>query len=90
MEEITIPLIKRDDNLVVANFATTAKDIKNTMQKITIKINNIFKLCNYSRMELVKIVFLNDEINKIILKLQLNGLDLKHNHAKRNTLLDNY
>mgnify|MGYP004475069813 CR=1 FL=1 len=41
-------------------------------------------------MELVKIVFLNDEINKIILKLQLNGLDLKHNHAKRNTLLDNY
>lgn len=31
MEEITITLIKRDDNLVVANFATTAKDIKNTM-----------------------------------------------------------
>lgn len=54
------------------------------------KISNVIELCNYSRMELNALGFANDDINEIIIKLQLNGLDLKPNHAKRNTLLDNY
>lgn len=54
------------------------------------KIISIAELCNYSRMELADLGFSNDDINEIIIKLQLNGLDLKPNHAKRNTLLENY
>jgi len=64
---------------------------KNIFNKLlSNKITNILKLCNYSRMELVDLGFSNDDINEIIIKIQLNGLDLKPNHAKKNTLLDNY
>jgi len=64
---------------------------KNIFNKLlSNKITNILKLCNYSRMELADLEFSNDDINEIIIKLQLNGLDLKPNHAKKNTLLDNY
>jgi len=64
---------------------------KNIFNKLlSNKITNILKLCNYSRMELADLGFSNDDINEIIIKLQLNGLDLKPNHAKKNTLLDNY
>ena len=48
-------------------------------------INTIYKLCNYARMELSNIGFTNNQINKIMINLQLKGLDLKTNHAIRNT-----
>ena len=51
-------------------------------------IKTIYDLCNYSRMELAELNFENDDINELIIKLQLSGLDLKSNHAKRNALLD--
>lgn len=54
------------------------------------KIISIVELCNYSRIELANLGFSNDDINEIIIKLQLDGLDLKPNHAKKNTLIDNY
>ena len=64
---------------------------KNIFNKLlSNEITNILELCNYSRMELVDIGLSNEDINEIIVKLQLMGLDLKPNHAKRNTLLDNY
>lgn len=64
---------------------------KNIIYKLlSNEITNIFKLCNYSRMELTDLGLSNEDINEIIIKLQLKGLDLKSNHAKRNTLLDNY
>lgn len=52
------------------------------------KIEIIFDLCNYSRIELVDLGFTNEEVNEIIVRLQLAGLDLKRNHAKKNTLID--
>lgn len=64
---------------------------KNIFNKLlSNEITNILELCNYSRMELADIGLSNEDINQIIVKLQLMGLDLKPNHAKRNTLLDNY
>lgn len=51
-------------------------------------IDTILNLCNYTRMDLSELNLANDQINEIIIALQLNGLDLKRNHAKRNTVLD--
>lgn len=51
-------------------------------------INTIYKLCNYSRMELANIGLNNNQINKVIISVQLQGLDLKPNHAKRNSKID--
>lgn len=51
-------------------------------------IDTILKLCNYTRMNLVELNLTNNQINEIIIELQLLGLDLKRNHAKRNTVLD--
>lgn len=62
---------------------------RNLYNKLLSKnINTIFEICSYSRMELAELKFDNEEINEIIIKLQLIGLDLKANHAKRNVLLD--
>lgn len=47
-------------------------------------IDTILKLCNYTRMKLTELGFQNEEIKDIIIELQLLGLDLKKNHAKRN------
>lgn len=63
------------------------KNITNTLLNNNIK--TILNLCNYSRMELSDLELSNEQINEIIIALQLLGLDLKRNHAKRNTLLDN-
>ena len=52
-------------------------------------IDTILNLCNHTRIELADLQFANDEINEIIINLQLIGLDLKKNHAKKNTLLKN-
>lgn len=50
-------------------------------------IDTILKLCNCTRIQLSDLEFTNQEINEIIINLQLKGLDLKKNHAKKNTLL---
>ncbi len=52
------------------------------------EIDSVFELCNYSRMELSDLDFNNEEIKDIIISLELQGLDLKRNHAKRNKLID--
>lgn len=64
------------------------KNIKNIL--LNNNINTIQDLCNYSRMELSNINLNNMQINKISIELQLKGLDLKANHAKRNAILDHY
>lgn len=61
------------------------KNITNKLLSNNIK--TILDLCNYSRMELSELEFSNEQINEIIIALQLLGLDLKRNHAKKNTIL---
>ncbi len=51
-------------------------------------INTILELCNKSRMELTEFNLTNPEISDIAICLQLNGVDLKKNHAKRNTIIE--
>ena len=50
-------------------------------------IETTYDLCQYSRMELCEKGLENNEVNDVIIKLQLLGLDLKPNHAKRNSLI---
>lgn len=59
-----------------------------TNKLINNNIETVLNLCNYSRLELVDLEFYHNEINQIVISLQLLGLDLKKNHAKRNTILD--
>lgn len=69
---------------------STLKLTKNTTEKlIENNIDTILKLCNCTRIQLSDLEFSNGEINDIIVNLQLIGLDLKKNHAKRNSLLKN-
>ena len=49
-----------------------------------ISIHTIAELCSHSRMELSQKGLENIYINDIIIALELNGLDLKPNHAKKN------
>lgn len=51
-------------------------------------ILTVYELCNCSRIILSEKGFLNEQINEIIVALQLLGLDLKKNHAKRNTIIE--
>ena len=53
-------------------------------------INSIYDLCTFSRMELSNIGLENPRITNITVELQLLGIDLKKNHAKRNTSIDSY
>ena len=50
-------------------------------------IVNIGELCSYSRMELNEKGLTNSSVNDIRIALQLNGIDLKPNHARRNSLI---
>lgn len=62
---------------------------KNTVnQLIESNIEHIYELCQYSRMELAEKGLNNTQINNIIVALQLQGVDLKPNHAKKNALID--
>ena len=55
------------------------------------EIDTLYKVCTYSRMELANEIGLNNiQINDLIIYLQLQGLDLKPNHAKKNVRLDSY
>lgn len=53
-------------------------------------INSVYDLCTFSRMELSNIGLENPQITNITVELQLLGIDLKKNHAKRNTSIDSY
>lgn len=50
-------------------------------------ISNVAELCNYSRMELNEKGLTNSSVNDIRIALQLNGIDLKPNHARKNSLI---
>lgn len=65
-------------------------DKKIAKQLIEKEIDTILKLCNYSRLELNELGFINTQINDIIVSLQLIGLDIKKNHAKKNKALENF
>lgn len=57
---------------------------RNIVEKLTDnKIEFLYDLCDYSRMELSEKGLNNNQINKIIVSLQLQGFDLKPNHAKK-------
>lgn len=51
-------------------------------------IETVKDLCKCSRMDLADKGLENSEIKDIMINLQLKGLDLKPNHAKRNILVD--
>lgn len=51
-------------------------------------IETVKDLCKCSRMDLANKGLENSEIKDIMITLQLKGLDLKPNHAKRNILVD--
>lgn len=51
-------------------------------------IKTIYELCHYSRMELASLEISNNDIKQIMIALQLIGLNLKPNHAKKNNLID--
>jgi len=53
----------------------------------TIGINSIGELCAYSRMELSERGLANSTVKDIRIALQLNGIDLKPNHARKNSLI---
>ncbi len=54
------------------------------------EIDTVLKLCNHSRLELNDAGLINPQINDVIVSLQLVGLDLKKNHAKRNPIVESY
>lgn len=62
-------------------------------KKILERLNNngietIKDLCKCSRMDLADKGLENSEIKNVMISLQLKGLDLKPNHAKRNILIN--
>ena len=61
------------------------KAIISTLDEIG--VSNVGELCNYSRMELNEKGVPNSAVNDIRIALQLNGVDLKPNHARRNSLI---
>ena len=70
------------------------KDIKEVIKDRTILttlneigIQSVGELCGYSRMELSENGFENSIVKYIRIALQLNGVDLKPNHAKKNSLI---
>lgn len=74
---------------------TLKKDVKNLKIRKAIidklkknDIHTILELCNNSRMDLSEKDFIKEEVNEIIITLQLLGLDLKKNHAKKNTIIE--
>ena len=54
------------------------------------EVDTIIKLCNCSRLDLTELGFVNTQINDVIVSLQLIGLDLKKNHARKNKIVESY
>jgi len=74
-------ILKKEINILKIDKSTIKTLIDNN-------INTIYELCNHSRMELAVIGLNNNQINKIIVSVQLQGLDLKPNHAKKNNVIN--
>ena len=70
------------------NNITTLSINKKVLQVNNNGIETVKDLCKYSRIELADKGLENSEIKDIMISLQLNGLDLKPNHAKRNILIE--
>lgn len=70
------------DDIVTLNLE---KQLKSRLKESN--VNTVLELCNLSRMELSSLDFTNSQINDIAICLQLSGLDLKKNHAKKNSTI---
>lgn len=86
---IILNIIKNRMKKILNNDVSTLNLNSKIKAKLkTNNINTILELCNKSRMELAKFDLSNPEINDIAICLQLIGVDLKKNHAKRNTTIE--
>ena len=65
----------------------SVRDEYTKMKLNEIGISNVGELCNFSRMELNEKGVPNSQVNDIRIALQLNGIDLKPNHARKNSLI---
>lgn len=73
-------ILKKDVREIIRN-----KKILSILDDIG--INNVEELCGYSRMELSEKGMENTLVKDVRIALQLNGIDLKPNHAKKNNLI---
>ncbi len=73
-------ILKKEVHEIIKN-----QNLLNTLNDIGIE--SVGELCGYSRMELNQKGLANNVLNDLIIALQLNGVDLKPNHAKRNHLI---
>ena len=76
----------------ILNKSVNELKLDKNIKKILVEkeIDTVLKLCNHSRLELNNAGLINPQINDVIVSLQLVGLDLKKNHARRNTIVEGY
>lgn len=76
----------------ILNKSVDELKLNKNIKKILIEkeIDTVVKLCNHSRLDLTEAGLAHPQINDVIVSLQLIGLDLKKNHAKRNPIVESY
>ena len=72
MKNKNLKILENDINELKLNSKIYSKLIDNN-------IDTIGKLCNYTRGDLRNLDFVQSDIQSIVIKLQLNGLDIKGN-----------
>ncbi len=72
MKNKNLKILENDVNELKLNSKIYSKLIDNN-------IDTIGKLCNYTRGDLRNLDFVQSDIQSIVIKLQLNGLDIKGN-----------
>lgn len=72
MKNKNLKILENDVNELKLNSKIYSKLIDNN-------IDTIGKLCNYTRSDLRNLDFVQSDIQSIVIKLQLNGLDIKGN-----------
>lgn len=72
MKSKNLKILDNDVNELKLNSKICSKLIDNN-------IDTIGKLCNYTRSDLRNLDFVQSDIQSIVIKLQLNGLDIKGN-----------
>ena len=71
---------KKIDNIILKDDVENLDLNTNICLKLKInKIDTIGKLCNHTRKELRNLDFMQSDIQSIVIKLQLKGLDIKGN-----------
>lgn len=73
---------------LIKNIETLSIDKKILERLNNSGIETVKDLCKCSRMDLADKGFENSEIKDVMISLQLKGLDLKPNHAKKNILIN--